>query len=169
MSSVIILSGPIGAGKTTVARELIKLLPAPTSYIEGDTFWSYITNPGSRTQRENFQVITRATTAAAIPFAKSGFSVLVDFSIPPQFLATARKILKELPLNYVMLCPPEAICQTRAANRSEGKIEDYSLYKDFYALFATEERFTICNDHEEALVVAARINEELQAGKFRVD
>jgi uridine kinase len=40
--SVIFLSGPIGAGKTAVARELLQLLPAPLSYIEGDTFWSFI-------------------------------------------------------------------------------------------------------------------------------
>ena len=46
-----------------------------------------------------FVVIMRAMTAAAIPFARSGYEVLIDFSIPPQFLETARKILKEVPLN----------------------------------------------------------------------
>ena len=40
--SVIFLSGPIGAGKTTVAKALLPLLPAPLAYIEGDTFWSFI-------------------------------------------------------------------------------------------------------------------------------
>jgi adenylylsulfate kinase-like enzyme len=95
----LILSGPIGAGKTTVARELLALLPAPVSYIEGDTFWSFVAKAHSRDRREVFQVIMRAMTAAAIPFARSGYEVLIDFSIPPQFLETARKILKEVPLN----------------------------------------------------------------------
>jgi uridine kinase len=45
--SVIFLSGPIGAGKTAVARELLHLLPAPLSYIEGDVFWSFIKTEAS--------------------------------------------------------------------------------------------------------------------------
>ena len=60
MGSVIMLSGPVGAGKTTVARELIALLPGPISYIEGDTFWSFIAKAEKRARRENFPVIMRA-------------------------------------------------------------------------------------------------------------
>ncbi len=102
---ITILSGPIGAGKTTVARELLALLPPPVSYIDGDTFWSFVAKPHSDDRREVFHVIMRAMTAAAIPFARSGYEVLIDFSIPPQFLGTARKIVKEVPLNYVLLRP----------------------------------------------------------------
>ena len=81
--SVIFLSGPIGAGKTAVAQELLQLLPAPLSYIEGDTFWSFIGKGGERGSRDTFPVLVRSMTAAAIPFARSGFRVLIDFSIPP--------------------------------------------------------------------------------------
>jgi tRNA A37 threonylcarbamoyladenosine biosynthesis protein TsaE len=38
LKSIIILSGPVGAGKTTVGKELVKLLDGPVVYIEGDTF-----------------------------------------------------------------------------------------------------------------------------------
>jgi uridine kinase len=78
------LSGPIGAGKTTVARELIPMLRGQISYIEGDTFWSFIAKTGNQDRREDFRVIMRAMTAAALPFARSGYDVLLDFSIPPQ-------------------------------------------------------------------------------------
>ena len=56
--SVIFLSGPIGAGKTAVAQELLKLLPAPLSYIEGDTFWTliFIRKDEERGVRDNFPV-----------------------------------------------------------------------------------------------------------------
>src|SRR5215472_7771263 len=99
--SVIFLSGPIGAGKTAVAHELVKLLPAPLSYIEGDTFWSFINKSGERGLRETFPVLVRSMTAAAIPFARSGFRVLIDFSIPPDYVETARKILKEVSFDFV--------------------------------------------------------------------
>ena len=86
MGKVIILSGPVGAGKTTVARELLKLLPGEVSYIEGDTFWSFIAKTETRDRRANFRTIMRSMTAATIPFARSGFDVLLDFSVPPDFL-----------------------------------------------------------------------------------
>jgi adenylylsulfate kinase-like enzyme len=77
--SVIFLSGPIGAGKTAVAEELLQLLPAPLGYIDGDTFWSFIRKEGQRGPRDNFPVLVRSMTAAALPLARSGFRVLIDF------------------------------------------------------------------------------------------
>lgn len=168
MGSVIMLSGAVGSGKTTVARELIALLPGPLSYIEGDTFWSYIAKGEKRSRREDFPVIMRAMTAAALPFARSGFDVLLDFSIPPEFLPTARKILKEVALDYVVLRPSLAACEARAAGRSEGKIADYAAYREFYLLFDGAERYTICDDTADATLLATRIREGLTAGKFRV-
>jgi len=166
---VTILSGPIGAGKTTVARELLARLPAPVSYIEGDTFWSFIAKPHSRDRREVFQVIMRSVTAAAIPLARSGYEVLIDFSIPPQFLGTARKILKEVPLNYVAVRPSLAVCEARAAARSEGRISNYAAYRDFYALFEEGPPIhAVCDDEADAHAVAARIFEGLNSGKFVV-
>lgn len=168
MGTVIMLSGPVGAGKTTVARELIALLPGPISYIEGDTFWSFLAKAEGRDRRETFPVIMRAMTAAALPFARSGFDVLIDFSIPPEFLPTARKILQEVALDYVVLRPSLAACEARAAGRSEGKIADYAAYREFYLLFDGAERYTIRDDEVDAACLAARIREGLNAGKFRV-
>jgi adenylylsulfate kinase-like enzyme len=166
--SVTILSGPIGAGKTTVARELLALLPAPVSYIEGDTFWSFVAKAHSRDRREVFRVIMRSMTAAATPFARSGYEVILDFSIPPQFLETARKILKEVPLNYVVLRPSLAVCESRAAKRTEGRISDYAGHRDFYSLFEAHQAYAVCDDEADASSIAKRICEDLKAGKFAV-
>src|ERR1700733_2748760 len=135
VGNVVILSGPVASGKTTVARDLISILPEPVSYIEGDTFWSFIAKPQSFDPRETFRIIMRSMTAAALPFARSGYQVLVDFSIPPQFLKTARMILKEVPLDYVLLKPSLAVCEARATGRKEGTIVDYAPYRDFYSMF----------------------------------
>jgi adenylate kinase family enzyme len=126
MPRVILISGPIGAGKSAVARKLIPLLPGPLSYIEGDTFWSFIKKSEQPDKRKDFIVIMRAMTAATIPFARSGYDVVLDFSVPPYFLEHARKILKEVPLDYVILQPSQAVCAARAAARQEGAIPDYS-------------------------------------------
>jgi adenylylsulfate kinase-like enzyme len=166
--SVIFLSGPIGAGKTAVARELLQLLPAPLSYIEGDTFWSFIRKEGERGSRDNFPVLIRSMTAAAIPFARSGFRVVIDFSIPPAFVDTARKILKEVPFDFVLLRPSLQVCVERAASREEGAITDYARLKNFYALFENGSTEVICDDNADPASLAHRIAEGLNQGRFRV-
>jgi len=165
--SVIFLSGPIGAGKTAVARELLPLLPAPLCYIEGDTFWSFIRKGGERGPRENFPVLVRSMTAAAIPFARSGFRVLIDFSIPPGYLDTARKILKEVPFDFVLLRPSLEVCVKRAASRKEGAITDERV-TDFYPLFEGGGVESICDDDAGPASLARRIAEGLNEGRFRV-
>jgi hypothetical protein len=110
----------------------------------------------------------RAMTAAAIPLARSGYEVVLDFSIPPQFLETARKILKDVPMNYVAIRPSLAVCEARAAARPEGRIADYSAYRDFYAMFEKTPSPAICDEEADAGALARRIYEGLQTGEFKV-
>lgn len=169
MKSVIMLSGPIGAGKTTVARELVSLMQGEVAYIEGDVFWSFLTKTGSLTRRDNFPIIWRSMTAASLPLAHSGYDVVLDFSIPPDFLPIARKILKDTPLDFVVLLPSLDTCELRAANRSEGAISDYQRYRSFYAMFlAAPERFTVSDADSDAGATASRILEGLREHRFRV-
>jgi hypothetical protein len=171
MKSIILLSGPVGAGKTTVAKELIALSPDPMAYIEGDTFWSFIAKGGeSRKRYDNFKMVMRSMTAAAVPYALSGYEVILDFSIPPWFLETAIKIagLRNVPLDYVVLRPGETVCAARAAARAEGRIADYTPYHDLYSDFDEAGKYTIRDDERDAPVVAALIREGLGTGKFRI-
>lgn len=166
--SIIFLSGPIGAGKTAVAKALLPLLPAPLSYIEGDTFWSFIRKDGERGLRDNFPVLIRLMTAAAVPFARSGFRVLIDFSIPPTYVDAARKILKEVPFDFVLLRPSFEVCAQRAASRQEGAITDYEMMKNFYARFEEGTVEPVCDDHAAPESLARRIADGLNQGRFRV-
>jgi gluconate kinase len=167
--SVIFLSGPIGAGKTTVAQKLIPLLPAPLSYIEGDTFWSFIRKEGPGGIADSFPVLARSMTAAAIPFARSGFRVLIDFSIPPSFINTARKILKEVPFDFVLLRPSLQVCVNRAGSREQGAMKDYAMLKNFYSLFQDPGTLQpICDDNADPTTLARQIADGLNQGRFRV-
>jgi hypothetical protein len=118
--------------------------------------------------RENFSVLVRSMTAAAIPFARSGFRVLIDFSIPPAYIDTARKILKEVPFDFVVLRPSLQVCVERAGSREKGAITEYERLKNFYALFEEGGTEAICDDHMDPASLARRIAEGLNQGSFRV-
>ena len=93
--------------------------------------------------------------------------VLLDFSIPPAFPPTAQKILRDTPLNYIVLRPPLDICAARARDRAEGKIAKYD--RGFYAAFAAEERHAVApDDSESPKAIADVIFKGLAEGHFRV-
>ena len=168
---IILLSGPVGAGKSTVARELISLLPGPTAYIEGDTFLNFIPKGGGGPRSaKNFKMVMTSMIAAAVPYALYGNEVVLDFSIPPWFLDTARAVakVKEVPLDFVVLRPSLAVCAARAAGRAEGTIADYAPYRDLYSSFDEAKRHTIQDDESDATAVAARICKGLESAIFRI-
>ena len=73
MKSIIILSGPIGAGKRLLPANWL-LRPGPIAHIEGDTFWSYIAKSAGKDRHKNFRMIMTAMTAAAVPYKDPGGS-----------------------------------------------------------------------------------------------
>jgi hypothetical protein len=162
----------VGAGKSTVAKELVNLIPGPVANIEGDKFWAFIAK-GAIVQSEgvNFKMIMRAMTAAATHYALNGYQVILDFSIPPWFLDTVNTVtkFKKVPLAYVLLKPDEAVCAARAAARAEGAIEDYGFYHDFYVAFDKAEQYTIHNNVEDAATTAFLIQSGLNDGRFHVE
>jgi tRNA uridine 5-carbamoylmethylation protein Kti12 len=172
MKPIILLSGPPGAGKTTVASELVKISPGPVAYIEGDIFWSFFARGSEEAgTRQNFRTLMRSVVAAAIPFALNGYETVVDFSIPPGFLETALKManFRNVPLHYVVIRPDLDICARRAATREAGPIKDYGHLEEFYALFDTSQKHIIYDNEGDAATIAGHVREGLDEGIFMVE
>ena len=109
-------------------------------------------------------------TAAAVPYALAGFETLLDFSIPPWFLNNVRAVakVKDVPIDYVVLRPSEAVCAARALARPAGKIADYTLYHDLYTTFDEAGPYILRDDESAAAVLAARNRDGLNGGRFRL-
>lgn len=169
MGAILMVAGPPGAGKSTVSRKVAESHDGPVMRIEGDAFWHFFVKPKDGEPRENFRLMLRAMTAACLPFARADYLVVLDFSIPPRFLAAARTIVKDLDLHYVMLRPSLAVCEARAGAREVGKIEDYSGFREFYTRFETEvEAHIIQDDEADTDAIVQRVREGFEAGRFRV-
>ena len=174
--AVILLSGPVGAGKSTVAQHLIRLSPAPLAYLEGDKFWPFIAKAATdQDPRERFRIIMRAMAAAALPFARAGYHTIVDFTFPPAFLTRARAQrdkASDTELHWIVLRPSEDVCAARAAAPSPGAISLERYANEFHEMYkwfdGEKPQHVIQDDHGDAETLAARILDDLHAGKFRV-
>ena len=174
---IVLLAGPPGAGKTTVARELVALADGPTASIEGDVFWHFFVkgnagSPGSKTRMKHSRIIIKAMMLAALPYARGGYRVIVDFSIGPWFLDLFDKWMEGTAFSYVILCPSEAACAARAAARNEGAVPEYGPYRELHAAFAdlgALERYAVRRDDADPLALATLIRDGLAAGTYRLE
>ena len=170
--AIVVITGPVGAGKTTVARLVVAQWGGAVAYLEGDVFWSFFAQRApNATRQRDVKILVQALVASAARFARGGYDVVVDFTLGPWTWTPIQAALKELELDLVVLCPSEAVCADRAATRNAGAIDDYATYRELHAGFArlgTLESHAIRDDHAEPGELAARILTALAAGELRL-
>jgi cytidylate kinase len=142
MAFLVVVTGPPGAGKSTVARVLADKFERSV-LVAGDAFFAFLARgaiapwlPAAHGQNE---IVIRAAAAAAGRYVAGGYITVYDGVLGPWFLADFAAEATLDHLHYVILLPSEERCVERVANRSDHGFTDEDSTRHMHRQFARAE------------------------------
>ena len=167
----LILTGPPGAGKSTVARLLAKEMSGPVVHMHTDDFYAWIAKgyvaPWKVEARAQNLAVLAAIRDAALVFAAAGYGVIVDGIVGPWFLEP----FLGRGFDYVVLRPSEAETLARGTAR-QHVMTDAAVIGQIWRAFAdlgAHERHAFDTSLLTPEDAAAELRRRLPAGAFRLD
>jgi 2-phosphoglycerate kinase len=178
MPDVLLLTGPPGSGKTTVAALVATDAARPTVHVTTDQFYRAIRTgfvppylPESHRQNE---VVVDAIVAAVAAYARGGYDVVVDGIIGPWFLPPFLKAAAEEQwvLSYVVLRPDLETTLGRARQRADSELKDLDAITGLYGAFADLgelESHVIDTTDLDPAQTAAEVRRAVASGAYRLN
>jgi len=174
VGELIVVTGPPGAGKSTVARTLSAGF-ARSVLVTGDSFFAFLEQgavapwlSGSEAQND---VVVEAAARAAGRFAQGDYTVVYDGVIGPWYLRRFRETARAPSLHYVLLLPHEATCLHRVATRTGHGFTDLAAAEHMHRQFRAAEidgRHVLAPPPDDPEQTAALIRHRLAEGRLAV-
>ena len=170
MGSLLVVTGPPGAGKSSVARCLADVAPRSV-LIEGDAFFGFLARgaiePWLPASTDQNTVVTEAAASAAGAFATGGYTTVYDGVVGPWFLPTFGAATGLERLDYAILLPAVEVCVHRVATRRDHGFSDEAATRKMHAEFArapVADRHVLHDPAGDATSVAELVESARAAG-----
>ncbi|MFI5046884.1 MAG: AAA family ATPase [Acidimicrobiia bacterium] len=172
MSNLLVVTGPPGAGKSTVAA-LVAEASERSVLVEGDAFFGFLArggiDPWLREAHAQNEVVTRAAALATGGYALGGFDTVYDGVVGAWFLPAFMAATGLDELDYVVLLPSVETCLHRVATRRGHGFSDEPATRQMHAAFSAAEidpRHVLVDPASTPAAVAEVVIDGWRAGTF---
>ncbi len=170
MGSLLLVTGPPAAGKSTVARILADRFE-PSAVVGGDAFFGFLARgaipPWLPEANDQNDIVIHAAAAAAGQYASGGYLTVYDGVVYPWFLPAFAAATGLAHLDYLVLLPSLERCVERVRTRRGHGFTDEGATRAMHGDFAradVDRRHLLLDPPDEPHDVADLVAAALRSG-----